>query len=173
MSFLEELTSKLADASTLASQKTQEITQSVKVQNIVFKEKKKRDELLRTLGTMYYEKYKDTDESEFQDILSQITSVEESIQSYSVDKTLKTDQCPSCHQFIEKGLAFCPHCGVNLKNTSESIIESVDTETVIFSTPQNQLDDNNVQLGSEKFCTNCGTTLPEEAMFCVECGTSL
>ncbi|WP_153047723.1 zinc-ribbon domain-containing protein, partial [Streptococcus suis] len=32
---------------------------------------------------------------------------------------------------------------------------------------------NNVQLGSAKFCTNCGTTLPEEAMFCVECGASL
>lgn len=106
-------------------------------------------------------------------ILSQITYVEESIQSYSVDKSLKTDQCPSCHQFIEKGLAFCPHCGVNLKNSSEGITESLDTETVIFSIPQNQLDDNNVQLSSAKFCTNCGTTLPEEAMFCVECGTSL
>ncbi|HEP1811182.1 TPA: hypothetical protein VB894_002093 [Streptococcus suis] len=92
MSFINEITSKLADASALATQKTQELTQNVKVQNLVFKEKMKRDELLKTLGKSYYDKYKDVEGVEFQDILYQITQSEETIKYYSADKDLKTLQ---------------------------------------------------------------------------------
>ncbi|HFH9838857.1 TPA: zinc ribbon domain-containing protein [Streptococcus suis] len=168
MSFINEITSKLADASALATQKTQELTQNVKVQNLVFKEKMKRDELLKTLGKSYYDKYKDVDGVEFQDILYQITQSEETIKYYSADKDLKTLQCHSCDNFIEKDSTFCQHCGANLSNPVADIsMEIVPEEAPTVPSIEN------IQSHNSKFCTNCGATQSEGASFCVECGTSL
>lgn len=164
MSFINEITSKLADASALATQKTQELTQNVKVQNLVFKEKMKRDELLKTLGKSYYDKYKDVEGVEFQDILYQITQSEETIKYYSADKDLKTLQCHSCDNFIEKDSTFCQHCGANLSDPVADT--SMETAPTVSSTET-------IQSHNSKFCTNCGATQSEGASFCVECGTSL
>ncbi|HEP1800689.1 TPA: zinc ribbon domain-containing protein [Streptococcus suis] len=165
MSFINEITSKLADASALATQKTQELTQNVKVQNLVFKEKMKRDELLKTLGKSYCDKYKDIDGVEFQDIIYQITQSEETIKYYSADKTLKTLQCHSCDNFIEKDSTFCQHCGANLSDpAADTSMETVPEEPPTVSSTEA------IQSHNSKFCTNCGATQHEGASFCVECG---
>ncbi|HFU4218867.1 TPA: zinc ribbon domain-containing protein [Streptococcus suis] len=168
MSFINEITSKLADASALATQKTQELTQNVKVQNLVFKEKMKRDELLKTLGKSYYDKYKDVEGVEFQDILYQITQSEETIKYYSADKTLKTLQCHSCNNFIENDSTFCQHCGANLSDpAADTSMEFVPEEALTVSSTET------IQSHNSKFCTNCGATQSEGASFCVECGCNV
>lgn len=168
MSFLEELSSKLADVGNIASQKTQELTQNVKIQNLVNKERKQREELLKSLGNLYYEKYREVPGNEFEEIISQIKVCDETIQSYTTDSSLKTDQCPSCAKYIEKGIVFCPHCGHNLKQESPIVKEAVVTEEVI---PQEKIEENApTPMANQKFCTNCGSTLADDAVFCVECG---
>lgn len=171
MSFLDELTSKLTDAKTIASQKTQELTQNVKIQNIVLKEKRKRDDLLKSLGSAYYEKYRNDIDIEFQDLVSQIKLCNETIKSYTVDNALKTDQCTSCGKFIEKGISFCPHCGQKLKQ-SEEVVRVSDQETT--SPAVDTFENIEVPVKTNQaFCTNCGATLADGALFCVECGSKV
>ncbi|MGT2666454.1 double zinc ribbon domain-containing protein [Streptococcus rifensis] len=169
MSFLEELSAKLTDVKNIASQKTHELTQTVKNQNVILQEKRKQDTLFQKLGSAYYEKYRDVSDNEFQELISQLIICEQTIQSLTIDISLKTEQCKSCEKFIEKGLTFCPHCGLNLHHSAdENSIEVVTSSVAV--TARETIDTVNK---SSEFCTNCSSILADGALFCVECGNRI
>ncbi|HEL0807776.1 TPA: zinc ribbon domain-containing protein, partial [Streptococcus equi subsp. zooepidemicus] len=73
-SFFTDLSTKLSDFGMVASQKAKEFTRNSQLNSQIYKEKKNREELVKVLGNSYYQKYKDSadTDSDFKDLLTEI-----------------------------------------------------------------------------------------------------
>ncbi len=67
------------------------------------------------LGVLYYEKHVHDEEPEYEQI-KRITEVLEEIKELKGEIAEKKGKevCPSCGEYVDKGVRFCPHCGKNL-----------------------------------------------------------
>ena len=78
-SFFSNITSKISDVGFVATRRTKEITKNAQVTSQIYIEKKKRENLIKALGNAYFEKYKDCDEVEFNELMLEIDSIDKII----------------------------------------------------------------------------------------------
>lgn len=79
-SFFTDLSAKLAEVGALAKQKTQELTKVAQMNSQIHSEKKKRAKLIIALGNAYYEQNKSVTDSDFKDLITQISETDHTIQ---------------------------------------------------------------------------------------------
>ncbi|MGT2923850.1 zinc-ribbon domain-containing protein [Streptococcus caviae] len=157
MSLIEEITAKLTDASNIVGQKTSGLVQNAKVQSQISKEKKKREELLKTLGLSYFEKYRGNAENEFKNLITEILNSDKMIEKLENEKSLNEPcvLCNTCGKSLSGDVTFCPHCGIKVEKTEHQNIDVIGVDKII------------------RYCSNCGQQLSDDASFCAECGTKV
>ncbi len=89
-----------------------------------------------------------------------------------VEKKTKTKQksdryCPNCGRGIPFDAKVCPYCAKKFDSLNQSIedrkeVEIVESDEVEFI----ESDESNI----EKFCSDCGRTVPDDARACPYCG---
>ena len=72
-----------------------------------------------------------------------VRPIAQQVQEPIAKKSVTQINCKYCHEKIDSDAKFCPHCGANLTEKTESTV---------------------------KICKSCGMELPLEAKFCAKCG---
>lgn len=80
-SFLSDISEKFFEVSSKAGKKTKELTQSIQTNTQLYKENKKREKLILTLGNAYYESRKNTKDDPFSELINEIKEVDILIQN--------------------------------------------------------------------------------------------
>ncbi|MFS9049265.1 hypothetical protein QM933_01675 [Streptococcus parasanguinis] len=80
-SFLSDISEKFFEVSSKAGKKTKELTQSIQTNTQLYKENKKREKLILTLGNTYYESRKNTIDDPFSELINEIKEVDILIQN--------------------------------------------------------------------------------------------
>lgn len=80
-SFLSDISEKFFEVSSKAGKKTKELTQSIQTNTQLYKENKKREKLILTLGNAYYESRKNTIGDPFSELINEIKEVDILIQN--------------------------------------------------------------------------------------------
>lgn len=70
-SFLSDISEKFFEVSSKAGKKTKELTQSIQTNTQLYKENKKREKLILTLGNAYYESRKNTIDDPFSELINE------------------------------------------------------------------------------------------------------
>lgn len=80
-SFLSDISEKFFEVSSKAGKKTKELTQSIQTNTQLYKENKKREKLILTLGNAYYESKKNALDDPFSELINEIKEIDILIQS--------------------------------------------------------------------------------------------
>lgn len=80
-SFLSDISEKFFEVSSKAGKKTKELTQSIQTNTQLYKENKKREKLILTLGNAYYENKKNTIDDPFSELINEIKEIDILIQN--------------------------------------------------------------------------------------------
>lgn len=80
-SFLSDISEKFFEVSSKAGKKTKELTQSIQTNTQLYKENKKREKLILTLGNAYYESKKNTIDDPFSELINEIKEIDILIQN--------------------------------------------------------------------------------------------
>ena len=80
-SFLSDISEKFFEVSSKAGKKTKELTQSIQTNTQLYKENKKREKLILTLGNAYYESRKNTIDDPFLELINEIKEIDILIQN--------------------------------------------------------------------------------------------
>ena len=80
-SFLSDISEKFFEVSSKAGKKTKELTQSIQTNTQLYKENKKREKLILTLGNAYYESRKNTTDDPFSELINEIKEIDILIQN--------------------------------------------------------------------------------------------
>lgn len=80
-SFLSDISEKFFEVSSKAGKKTKELTQSIQTNTQLYKENKKREKLILTLGNAYYESRKNTIDDLFSELINEIKEIDILIQN--------------------------------------------------------------------------------------------
>lgn len=80
-SFLSDISEKFFEVSSKAGKKTKELTQSIQANTQLYRENKKREKLILTLGNAYYESRKNTIDDPFSELINEIKEVDILIQN--------------------------------------------------------------------------------------------
>lgn len=80
-SFLSDISEKFFEVSSKAGKKTKELTQSIQTNTQLYKENKKREKLILTLGNAYYESRKNTIDNPFSELINEIKEIDILIQN--------------------------------------------------------------------------------------------
>jgi hypothetical protein len=80
-SFLSDISEKFFEVSSKAGKKTKELTQSIQTNTQLYKENKKREKLILTLGNAYYESRKNTKDDPFSELINEIKEIDILIQN--------------------------------------------------------------------------------------------
>lgn len=148
MGFFEQIGTKITDAGNAIKGKTQDFTETTKLNSSISEKEKQVAKLYLEIGQAYYERHKNdiscSDLSRVQQVntlLSEITRCREEI------KTIKgIEKCPRCKADVSVNAAFCPACGLQM---SQSFNRKMAT------------------------CPTCGNSVPEGTAFCNRCGTKI
>lgn len=161
---------------------TEELVNEIKQQ--IEEEQQEIKENFTKLGTVYYERHKEDESSEFSELCKEISGQYEEIEHMNqriIELTTIPDEeakiCPNCGSKNEKDSLFCgecghklpdehscPQCGAHIEEGDKFCrscgckLEAEETE-IQEETPQ------------PKVCKNCGKPLEEGAAFCIYCGT--
>ena len=80
-SLLSDISEKFFEVSSKAGKKTKELTQSIQTNTQLYKENKKREKLILTLGNAYYESKKNTIDDPFSELINEIKEIDILIQN--------------------------------------------------------------------------------------------
>lgn len=80
-SFLSDISEKFFEVSSKAGKKTKELTQSIQTNTQLYKENKKREKLILTIGNAYYESKKNTIDDPFSELINEIKEIDILIQN--------------------------------------------------------------------------------------------
>lgn len=80
-SFLSDISEKFFEVSSKAGKKTKELTQSIQANTQLYRENKKREKLILTLGNAYYESRKNTIDDPFSELINEIKEIDILIQN--------------------------------------------------------------------------------------------
>lgn len=159
MEFFKGIGNKISQTSQEAIKKTKEIADTTKLNSEISAEEKKINVYYQNIGKLYFEKYADNSDNEFEDILANIRNSFEKIEAAKeeIRKLKGKRNCPNCGAELDVEILFCSMCGFKLPP-----LENKEEQTQLSEQKSSQ---------PAKFCANCGEKLEEDAAFCPFCGT--
>lgn len=181
MDFFDEIGKKINDAADVIVSKTKSIkattlNQTKSISDITKLKSKKREieknltSYYYQLGKAYYENSGENCDYIYSELVSVIDS--ENLKLKGVISELElldgSLRCKSCGAKIPADSVFCNICGTKVEKRTESVQpENINTEEVheaeIVETPV-------VCESAARICKDCGSAIPDEAIFCTHCG---
>ncbi len=145
MSFLDDLSSGLADVGNSISQKTKDISESTKIGIELSRNRDRRAEEILKLGEAVYADHQKGVTGDYSEILAELDRIEEVISKLQDNRAVIKGSiiCDKCGAEVPQGTAFCSACGNKIR-TPEFVK-----------------------------CPACGVELPGETKFCVKCGAKI
>lgn len=195
MAFFDELGKKITQTSQGVVQKTKDTAETLKLNGLISDEEKRVNSLFNELGKAYFELHADSNESEFEKLISDIKEAQAKIENYAeqVKKLKGVVSCPNCGGEVAYGAPFCSSCGskMNVQNDQSSAVNSNVQRCVNCGVPitpgtafctncgtkveaesvENNAGEANASV--EKNCPVCGKQIEAEAKFCIGCGTRI
>ena len=181
MAFFDELGKKITETGQGVVKKTKDTAEIVKLKGMVSDEEKKINSTYKEIGKLYYEKYSNQSENEFETLTETITEAKNKISNYSevITKLKGFVNCPNCGKEVAYDAVFCSSCGfsMNKANTESTLkchncnapIGVGDSFCVQCGTPVTKAEQNS----NNRSCNKCGATISPEMLFCEECGNKL
>lgn len=136
MEFFNKLGDTLTGAGKEISSKTKELSETVKLNTQISKEKSEVENLYKQLGKMYFENCNQFAVGEFRELCDSIISKNETIEKLENDlRTVKGyKKCLNCGKMIPIGDKFCCGCGkeveVPQEKEEEKTVEEAEVEEV-------------------------------------------
>lgn len=131
--FFEELGKKLGETADTVSAKAGEVLEVQKIRTQIRTMERSNERDYQDMGKIIYEKFKNGDvvDTALTAICDVIAQREEEIAEMEKQaaEVQGSTVCDTCKKYVEKGLAYCPHCGERIKETVRDVAEEV-KETV-------------------------------------------
>lgn len=150
MAFLDNITSKIAQAGQTAVQKTKEITDIARLNGLISDEEKKVNNNYFQIGKLYVAMHATNCESEFAGMIAAIRESENKIVDYKqqIQDIKGVVRCEKCGAEVGNNVAFCSSCGSPM--------------------PKNE----NIPVNNPNLikCMGCGAMIDKNMRFCTSCG---
>lgn len=160
MAFLDDLSKKVTKLGQDVSQKTKNVTDSMKINSQINDQKKNLSKMYEDLGRMAFSKEVIRSDAQCGNMISMIEAAEKTLRDLEQQLSVAKGevQCKNCGSFVPMENAFCPQCGAKIV------------------APQTQYQSQGQQAGgqsgqSSTICTNCGQPVSSDSAFCTNCGT--
>ena len=179
MAFFDDLGKKISQTGQGAVQKTKNVAETMKINNLISEEEKNVNNNLKQIGVVYFENFSENSDEMFSGYIENIKESKKKIEEYNEQiNTIKGfGKCPNCGASVANDAAFCNGCGGALPKQSSPVEETVNTGKVCPNCGVNVATD-------DAFCNSCGkkiefgvnpetVTSVEEGRKCVKCGASM
>ena len=155
MYFFEKVGRRLAGASRDVAQKTQQLTETARLNGMIADAEKQIQSLYAAIGEAYYQRHREHPTEQERERIDQINELYRAIAQHrqaieelkATDKKDDAGKCPQCGADAAQGAAFCNRCGAKLD-------------------AQRPSPDSHV-------CPQCHRPVDGESQFCGYCGTKL
>lgn len=143
MAFFDDLSKKVTKLGQDVSNKTQNITDGVKINNQINEQRKNLGRLYEQLGRAAVQIEAVRTDAGCAQLVEQIQACENNLKELEKQKAMNKGsvQCKQCGAFVEAGNAFCSTCGAKMEQAASGT------------------------------CSNCGQPVAEGVAFCTNCGT--
>jgi rubrerythrin len=153
MGLFDDVGKKFTETGSNAIQKTKDMAETVRINNLISREQSVIDGAYREIGRIYFEKFGSNPDESLEQYIASIQEANGHIQMYrqKLDQLKGNTRCPNCGAEIDIRSKFCNVCG-----------------SEVVSQPSNQQDvdpDTNAEI-----CANCGATMKPGNIFCTNCG---
>lgn len=188
MAFFDNVKGKLSQASQTTVQKTKDLSEIAKLKTQVMGAEKQINDLYGKLGYEIYAAYSQNPLPEGEAIIKQLNDLHANIEAWNAQiKVINTvPTCPQCGTKLNRDMPFCTNCGCRVADAAPVEVPTVAPapvaapaamESVFFPASMDEPDEAPAPAESvpaaSAFCSNCGATVAEDAMFCTICGTRL
>lgn len=130
MAFFDELSKTLSVKGKEAAQKAKDVAEVVQMKTQISSDRAKLKELYAAIGTLYFKKYRENPENEFQTFFPEIerTLLHIAELEAKVRELDGSAVCPSCGAAVKKNDGFCSKCGAKVVSDPEPEAEDVTVE---------------------------------------------
>lgn len=197
MAFLDDLSKKLTQAGQTAVQKTKEMTDIARINNMIAEEERVINNCYSKIGKLYVSLHGADYEDVFAELCSAVQRSDLRIQEYrkQIEAIKNAGRCPKCGSEIVNGAAFCSACGTSLQKGEQTQDDShycagcgaVISADACFCTscgkpttsntsqtqPDNVVEASVEKVSDKKKCPGCGAEVDDKLLYCLECGTKL
>lgn len=128
MAFFDELSKTLSSKGKVAAQKAKDVAEVVQMKTQIASDKAKLKELYAAIGTLYFKKYRDNPENDFQTFFPEIekTLAHMAELEAKVRELDGTMVCASCGASLKKNDGFCSKCGAKAEVPVEPEMEEAE-----------------------------------------------
>lgn len=153
MSFLDNLSKSITDASQATIKKGKDIADGAKLNSQVSDYEKQIDEIYKQIGKKYVEQFAESPADGFKDMIDEIASLKDSMESLrsQIDTLKGLARCQSCGTQVPAESMFCPSCGTKI--IKEQKVEATEADKVK--------------------CEKCGAMVKKTSKFCTSCGEAM
>ena len=152
MDFFERVGRRLAGASRGVAQKTQQLTETARLNSMISDAEKQIRAMYTAIGEAYYQRHREHPTEQERQRIEQINQLFAAIDQHrqAIEQIKTAGKCPQCGTDAAPGAAFCNRCGARL-NAQDS------------QPPQPEA----------HVCPQCHRPADWDSQFCGYCGTKL
>lgn len=125
MAFFDELSKTLSVKGKEAAQKAKDVAEVVQMKAQIGSDKAKLKELYGAIGALYFKKYRDNPENDFQTFFPEIEKTLAHIAELEakVRELDGSSVCASCGANLKKNDGYCSKCGARVEKPEEPVAE--------------------------------------------------
>lgn len=168
MAFFDDLSKKVTKLGQDVSNKTQNFTDGMKINNQINEQRNNLSRLYEQLGHAAVQIEAVRTDAGCAQLVEQIRVVETNLKELEKQKAMNKGavQCKQCGAFVEAGNAFCSSCGAKMEPQQQENPQSGQTQQQGYNwQPANQ------EQPASGTCPKCGQPVAEGMAFCTNCGT--
>lgn len=169
MAFFDDLSKKVTKLGQDVSNKTQNFTDGMKINNQINEQRNNLSRLFEQLGHAAVQLEAVRTDAGCAQLVEQIRATENHLKELEKQKAMNKGnvQCKQCGAFVEAGNAFCSSCGAKMEQPqpAQANAQSGQTQQQFDWQPANQ------EQPVSGTCSKCGQPVAEGMAFCTNCGT--